>query len=131
MVKTGDTIDSWCGNCKLMLAHTIEALVGDKPARVHCNTCNAQHSYKANKPGESRSATKTPRKPRASKYEITLAGKDKSQAKRYSPKETYATGDLLDHPTFGYGVTSAVKDATKIEVIFEGGVKLLAHGRTA
>ena len=32
--KIGGTIDSWCGKCKLILAHTIEAMVGDKPARV-------------------------------------------------------------------------------------------------
>jgi hypothetical protein len=113
----------------MILAHTIEAMVGDKPARVHCNTCNSQHTYKANKPGDGAAARKTTRKPRATKYEISLAGKNVAQAKPYSPKETYAAGDVLDHPTFGVGVTSAVKDPTKIEVIFEGGVKLLAQGR--
>ena len=128
MLKPGDNIDSWCGTCKMMLAHTIEAMVGDKPARVHCNTCNAQHSYKATKPGEG-TARKSTRKPRATKYEISLAGKDVAQAKPYSPKDTYVAGDVLDHPTFGVGAISAVKDPTKIEVIFEGGVKLLAQGR--
>ena len=51
MLKPGGNVDSWCGKCKLILAHTIEALVGDKPARVHCNTCKAQHSYKPYEPG--------------------------------------------------------------------------------
>ena len=129
MLKPGDNVDSWCGTCKMILAHTIEAMVGDKPARVHCNTCSSQHTYKANKPGEVTAARKTTRKPRATKYEISLAGKNVAQAKPYSPKGTYAAGDVLDHPTFGVGVTSAVKDPTKIEVIFEGGVKLLAQGR--
>src|SRR5438876_4707928 len=51
MLKPGGNVDSWCGKCKLVLAHTIEAMVGDKPVRVHCNTCKSQHSYKPNPPG--------------------------------------------------------------------------------
>ena len=41
--KVGSDIDSWCGKCKRILAHTVEAMVGDKPARVNCNTCKSQH----------------------------------------------------------------------------------------
>jgi hypothetical protein len=129
MAKPGDNIDSWCGTCKMMLAHTIEAMVGEKPARVHCNTCNAQHNYRANKPGETTRKSTGTRKPRASQYEQQMAGKNVAQAKPYSPKDTYAAGDVLQHPTFGIGVASVVKDPTKVEVIFEGGVKLLAQGR--
>jgi len=129
MSKPGDTIDSWCGTCKMMLAHTIEAMVGNKPARVHCNTCNAQHGYKATKPGERAAGAKSPGKPRISSYQKLLNGKDMAQAKPYSSKDNYAAGDVLDHPSFGVGVTTAVKDGTKIEVAFEGGVKILVHGR--
>src|SRR6267142_1173040 len=58
MLKLGGNVDCWCGKCNMILAHTIEAMVKDKPARVHCNTCKAQHTYKPNKPGE------TSRRPR-------------------------------------------------------------------
>jgi hypothetical protein len=138
MLKPGDNIDSWCGTCKLMLAHTIEAMVGDKPARVHCNTCHTQHSYKAHKPGEgtgkrtsgNAGARRTSgTRPKVTHYQKALSGKDVSLAKRYSINENYAAGDLLDHPSFGVGVTTAVKEGAKIEVIFEGGVKILVHGR--
>ncbi len=125
MLKPGGTVDSWCGTCKLILAHTIEAMVGDKPARVHCNTCQAQHSYKPNKPGTSARSGK----PRPTKYQTLLNGKDMAHAKRYSTKDKYEPGDILDHPSFGVGVATAVKDGTKVEVTFEGGVKLLIHGR--
>jgi hypothetical protein len=141
MLKPGDNIDSWCGTCKLMLAHTIEAMVGQKPARVHCNTCNTQHSYKAHKPGEGtgKGTGKVTRgdgarrtstaKPRATHYQKALNGKDVTLAKRYSITENYALGDVLDHPSFGVGVTTAVREGAKIEVIFEAGVKILVHGR--
>jgi hypothetical protein len=135
--RPGGTIDSWCGKCKLLLAHTIEAMVGNKPARVHCNTCNAQHTYKAYKPGEAPGARKresvdgqAPPSPkvRASRYQ-SLLKKNPGTAKIYSIKDRYAPGDVLDHPSFGCGVATAVKDGTKIEVLFEAGSKVLVHGR--
>jgi hypothetical protein len=135
--KPGSNIDSWCGKCKLMLAHTIEAMVGDKPARVHCNTCKSQHSYRPNPPSagtrqtrqrEAGAASTTP-KTRGNRYQSLLRGKDTATAKAYSPKDKYEAGDVLDHPTFGRGIATAVKDSTKVEVLFEGGSKTLVHGR--
>jgi hypothetical protein len=128
MLKPGGTVDSWCGKCKLMLAHTIEAIVGKKPARVHCNTCQTQHGYKPNKPASSLTP-RQPGKPRANRYQTLLKGKDVGSAKAYSTKDSYMPGDVIQHPTFGSGVTTAVKDATKIEVLFEGGPKVLVHRR--
>jgi hypothetical protein len=58
-----------------------------------------------------------------------LKDKDTAVAKAYSPSDQYETGDVLEHPKFGRGVTTAVKDATKIEVLFESGSKTLIHGR--
>ena len=125
--RTGGTIDSWCGKCKMVLAHTIEAMVGDKPMRVHCNTCHSQHAYKASQPKTG--ARSQPGKGRPTRYKTLLEGSSTQVTKPYSPKDTYQQGDVLKHPNFGVGVTTAVKDATKIEVLFEGGLKLLVHGQ--
>ena len=137
--KPGGSIDSWCGKCKLILAHTIEAMVGDKPARVHCNTCKAQHGYKPYQPGAAPRLARQreagagpgpqPAKPRASRYQALLKGKDMAVAKSYSSKDRYLLGDVMDHPNFGFGVATAIKDGAKIEVLFEGGSKVLVHGR--
>ena len=136
MLKPGGNIDGWCGKCKLVLAHTIEAMAGDKPARVHCNTCKAQHNYRPYKPGEAppvleAGGTVKPRavKPRATRHQTLLKGKDMALARRYSQKDNYAPGDVLDHPSFGVGVAIALKDGTKVEVLFDNGSKLLVHGR--
>ena len=137
--KPGGSIDSWCGKCKLILAHTIEAMVGDKPARVHCNTCKAQHGYKPYQPGAAPRLARQreagaaqgaqPARPRASRYQALLKGKDMAVAKSYSSKDRYLLGDVMDHPSFGFGVATAIKDGAKIEVLFEGGSKVLVHGR--
>ena len=65
----------------------------------------------------------------SSRYQTLLNAKADAAAKTYSPSNKYEEGDVLDHPTFGRGVTTAIKDATKIEVLFENGSKTLVHGR--
>src|SRR5262245_24508728 len=127
--ERGGTIDSWCGKCKMILAHTIEALVGDKPVRVHCNTCNAVHTYKSSEPAKAATSGKAaaPGKARPSRYKTLIKGSDMAAAKIYSPKGKYEPGDVLQHPSFGIGVATAIKDGTKVEVLFEGGSKLLVH----
>src|SRR5262245_25574499 len=99
-LKPGGTIDSWCGKCKMVLAHTIEAMVGNKPARVHCNTCNSQHAYKASAPttriaragSREGDAAAEPRSPkvRMSRFQTLIKGKDMATAKSYSSKNTYS-----------------------------------------
>jgi hypothetical protein len=112
----------------MMLAHTIEAMVGEKPVRVQCNTCRAQHAYKASEPGKSSgNGTRTSRAP-GNRYKSLLKDSDSAPAKKYSPKDRYAPGDVLDHVSFGRGVTTAVKGENKIEVLFESGSKVLVHG---
>src|SRR5689334_23331463 len=131
--RPGGNIDSWCGKCKLILAHTIEAMVGDKPARVSCNTCRSQHSYKAHPPqksskqthkteGTSMPAIKSA-KSMASRYQSLVKAKETTVIKAYSPQSNYEQGDVLEHPTFGRGAVTSVKDGTKIEVLFETGMK--------
>lgn len=139
MLKPGDDVDSWCGACKLILAHTIEALVDDTPARVHCNTCKAQHNYRPHQPGKAPKTVRQrkgaasggpqTRKARANQYEKLLNGKDMSLAKRYSPTDSYALGDVVEHARFGFGLTTTIKAGNKIEVFFEDGVKTLVHER--
>jgi hypothetical protein len=124
----GGTIDAWCGKCKLLLAHTIEAMVGDKPQRVVCNTCRSQHGYKAQAPGTPRQSSRTGKRV-GNSYQSLLKAKEAEVARTYSPTSTYAQGDFLEHPTFGRGVATAVKDGAKIEVLFESGSKTLIHGR--
>jgi len=124
-IEPGGTIDSWCGKCKMILAHTIEAMVGNKPARVHCNTCGSQHAYKASEPGKPAATGKA----RPSRYKSVMKTADVAAAKPYSPKDKYEPGDVLQHPSFGVGVATAVKDGTKVEVLFESGSKLLVHSR--
>ena len=136
MSKVGGEVDSFCSRCELVLAHTVIAMVGSKPVKVKCNTCQAEHRYRpapgAAKEGGSVAARKAARPAREKKVEVSfeeLLAARKRPAVPYSVKRTFAVDDVLDHPTFGRGFVTGVR-ADKVEVTFRGDVKVLVHGRT-
>jgi len=136
MVKVGGEVDSLCGKCEMVLAHTVHAVVGGQPVKVECNTCHGVHRYRAPLGGARSAASGAARagKPKREKpvvvpFEALLAKRDQSTARRYSPKDTFAVDQVVDHPTFGRGFVSAVRDGGKIEVTFLSDVKVLVHGR--
>lgn len=125
----------------MMLAHTIIAMVGEKIARVQCNTCMGQHAHREGPPGSAaakkRSATGTVarRSTRATKaevetlpFEAIFEGADLSAAKKYSPATRFEAEDIVDHPTFGMGMVETARH-DKVDVIFKAGRKTLVHGR--
>ncbi|WP_375764696.1 hypothetical protein NR798_23505 [Archangium gephyra] len=142
--KVGGEVDAFCTRCRLTLAHTILAMVGTKIARVRCNTCNGDHAYRSapgttDKPSAAaRSSggtggTKAPRASRAEEkiiisFEEQLAGKDIANAPRYSPKDTYKPEQVIQHPTFGLGLVTAVR-GDKVDITFKSETKTLVHGR--
>jgi hypothetical protein len=117
----------------MVLAHTILALDGGKPARVECNTCHGQHNYRPSA-GESRASpsparkngTTAPSRVRLSFDEIMA--QRPAAARAYSPKVTFALDETVSHPTFGRGIVAAVR-ADKIDVTFRNGTKTLVHSR--
>jgi hypothetical protein len=135
----GKDVDSWCTRCKLILAHTIEAVVNGRITRVHCNTCRGQHAYRPVPPGEGASAAPagsraarpraTRKAPRISRYDELLRGRERSAARPYAISERFAESELIQHPAFGLGLVTAVKEANKIEVLFADGSRTLAHHR--
>ena len=136
MVKVGGEVDAVCGKCEMILAHTVHAVVSGTPVKVECNTCHGVHRYRS-PPGGAAPGRSGPAKPRAVRekpvtipFESLLAAKDQTTARRYLPKDTFAVDQVVDHPTFGRGFVSAVRDGGKIEVTFRSDVKILVHGRT-
>ncbi len=133
----GKDIDSWCTRCKMVLAHTVEAVVKGRITRVHCNTCGGQHAYRSHPPGggserrprQTRAAGARPAAKAVRDYASLLRGRDPSTARPYALTERFKDGDLIRHPTFGLGVVTLLKDANKIEVMFPDGSKTLIHRR--
>ena len=136
-LRTGGEIDAQCTRCRMVLAHTILALVANRPVRVQCNTCGGQHNFRSGTPepkserSESSSSPAKERAPRATSTRLSfddqLAQKG-SAARPYSPKTPFLVDEVVNHPTVGRGFVSAVR-ADKIDVTFRAGVKTLVHAR--
>jgi hypothetical protein len=134
MIKVGGEVDAFCTKCELTLAHTVHAVVAGKPVKVECNTCHAVHRYRGPAgSGAGRSGPRAERparaKPEVSSFDELLAGKRVSEARPYSAKSTYAVDEVVDHPIFGRGFVSAIRDAGKVEITFRSDVKILVQGR--
>ena len=147
--RVGGEIDAACGKCELNLAHTIIAMVGPKVVKVKCNTCGGEHNYRGVQPlvklqsfaapkratSSSSSSSKTTGVKRSTatvvlSWDEQFKGKDLTQAKKYSPRETFVVDDVVDHPTFGLGLVRAVRDG-KVEVAFKQEEKILVHAKPA
>ena len=136
--KTGGEVEAYCNKCKMTLAHTVLAMVDQKIARVQCNTCGSQHAYRgksapaprAKSSGISRTAAGAAVTPsrQTITFEQLLHGRDLAGARRYSPKDTYAKDEIVEHPTFGHGIVTQVRN-DKVEVFFKTFEKTLVHGR--
>jgi hypothetical protein len=135
-VKVGHNIDAWCTKCKLVLAHTVEAIALGVIKRVHCNTCFGKHQYKASQPGTKVKPLSAGRvvKPKktlslASDFSKATSGKDFSRAILYNTTRQFAKGELINHSKFGFGIVVGSRDAQKMEVLFPEGAKILVHAR--
>ena len=133
----GKDVDSYCGKCKMALAHVIIAMKETKIARVQCKTCHGVHAYrgdpslKAVKAGTRRKIKSKLSKPQvtADQFEIVMHNRDISRARQYRITETFTDTDVIDHKRFGLGAVLRCLQDSKIEVLFREGTKLLVHSR--
>jgi hypothetical protein len=135
MIKVGGEVDALCSKCELTLAHTVIAMVGDRPAKVKCNTCKGEHKYRppagAASPATSVAKRKAARPPREKKVVVTfeeLLASHKRPPVPYSVRRRFVVDDVVDHPTFGVGFVHAVR-IDKIDVTFRAEPRVLIHGR--
>jgi len=138
MLKVGGEVDAFCTRCELKLAHTIHALVSGRPVKVECNTCHALHRFRDPLPGGgasgrtagARAARPARERPAVVPFDELLAAKKARAAQPYSPKKRFGVDDVIDHPIFGLGFVSGVRDGDKVEITFRSDVKILVHGRS-
>lgn len=140
-IAPGDITEAHCTKCRKPMNHTIVALVGDRIARVQCNTCGGIHNYRSTaapaKATAKTAAVKTPAAPRAARppsagalektraeWEKAVTAVPRENAKRYEMTGRYKAGELLNHPSFGFGIVQKVMP-NKVEVFFVDGIKLL------
>lgn len=117
-------------------------MIGEKIARVECNTCHGTHNYHPEKPVKEPAAakevatkTRAPRKAKVDPLQVARAEWEALQpemnpekALPYDMNRPYRLKNLLLHPVFGLGVVQRVLPPNKIDVLFQEGVKRLRCG---
>jgi hypothetical protein len=132
--SAGKEVLSYCGKCKLSLAHIIVSMKDENTlGKVTCKTCNATHMYKdpASKTKKVRAKKAATGRTRAKSVPINelwteAIGKASGKARNYGIREVFAVNDMIDHKKFGPGIVQAIIDG-KIEVLFQHEIKTLVH----
>lgn len=143
-LKAGSEVDAWCTKCRLDLNHRIVALVQGRPKRVVCLTCGSQHNYRAPKgqqqpasrrtvKSSARTSVRSPSRAssaeqqRLKSWEEQVAGRREQDFRPYSMDAHFSEGELIMHKKFGQGYIQGVLEDGKVQVMFQGGARTLAH----
>ena len=123
--RLGDDVQAYCGRCKEERMHQVIALHSDnRIEQVTCNYCRTSHRYRdpeAKTVTKPRGTTGT----RAARANKNIPPSDRP-ARPYSPRETFAAGDGVAHPTFGQGTVVEARQG-KIDVRFGKEMRTLLH----
>jgi hypothetical protein len=140
----GENIDAYCLKCKLMLAHVIMFKVEGDISKVKCNTCGAQHKYRAKMPAPKKSAVSRPptlketiaKRAAAAKVDANNAPMQwdirnrsmdhAASVKDYSIHNQYRAKDVVNHHVFGLGFVERIVSDKSMDVLFSDAVKLMA-----
>jgi hypothetical protein len=57
--KLGDTIDDYCGRCRLLMNHNVVSMVESEVRKVRCQTCGNEHNYRQGKGGKKKDTVKS------------------------------------------------------------------------
>ena len=144
--SVGDETDSICPRCDDETIHRVVAMKDKKIHLVICRRCNSQHRYRPSLatitkkvPLPSERQAKVLKKVgsvRTSRPQVSLnewqALKEIAGDKEplpYDPTASYREKQTVSHRIFGLGFVRKVIDQSKIEVVFEHEVKILAMSR--
>jgi hypothetical protein len=129
-MRVGADIQSTCRKCGDVW-HLVIAISEGQIAKVECKDCGARHRYRpvGSKSIGARRASTMRRRP-ASKNPSRIVAADMSRPRRsFQTSDAYEVGDRIIHSSFGEGVVQQRIGATKVEVLFEAGLKTMIHDR--
>jgi hypothetical protein len=128
-ISAGQSVESYCGKCKVNRDHTIMAMDGNAIAKVRCKTCGSIHKfrdpavpYKPRKAG-----SKTIAQEQATTALIWEAGLAEARGKErdYDMAASYRVGEVVNHRTFGKGLVLKIH-INKCQMLFKDQERLMA-----
>ncbi len=131
--SAGNSIESYCGKCKVNRDHTVMTTDGEAAARVRCKTCGSVHKFRA--PGATykvrRAGTKTVAQEQAAAaivWETGLAAA-KGKEREYDMSAAYRVGEIVNHRTFGKGIVLKIQ-LNRCNMLFKDAERLMASANS-
>ncbi|MBN1466971.1 hypothetical protein JXA02_14550 [candidate division KSB1 bacterium] len=136
-IEVGDEIEALCGTCKDATVHVVEVIKEGKITKVMCKSCLNSHKFRAPMSTAEKKAKKKTAAPKTSskskeqrKWSRVMAKADAENPQDYAMTATYEENDVIHHEKFGVGVVAEIVDPTKMNVVFEDGVKTMVQNRS-
>jgi hypothetical protein len=114
-----------------MKSHVIKSMSPEeRPARVVCDVCNGEHNYRPSPPQSRRSSAG--KKPTAKrKIGVVLSEAQKGTARPYELDGVFREGEVIHHPTFGFGAVTEIRSDQRMMVEFDTSEKQLVFNMNA
>ena len=141
MSRIGKDIDAVCTKCKMLLNHIIVSELDGSVNKVQCRTCGSLHKYrdgstKAVKVKKEQPArlikAKSPTRAEVALLESRRLWQMRKEAMPadatiidYHPDGDYKARKIVQHAKFGLGFVEHVISKTRIEILFQDGLKLM------
>lgn len=128
--KLMDEIIAYCTKCKLELNHRVILVAKDKPKKVLCLTCKAEHAYRKSAPAKTGEGK--PRKSRANTAKVDQEAdwrakldKGSKSTKPYGMDKAFSLDDHVEHQLFGVGLVVNLIPPGKVNIFFQDGLKMM------
>ncbi len=125
--EIGKELSAHCNKCKAEMIHVITKIKDGAINKIFCKGCNGTHSYRnAVAPGAAKK-TRSTRGRRSKNWHSLMSEVTQDEVVDYNIRKDLSNVRAIQHKTFGLGYITKVMDVTKVEVVFEGEVKILVH----
>ncbi len=126
-LKLLDEVIHYCTRCKLDLNHRVIRVDDGVPKRVLCLTCQSDRVYRPKGTPARRSAAgraASAREALEAQWREKLHGYA-ANAKPYSMEVPFKLDEILNHKTFGLGLSTEFVPPDKMKIFFEDGMRLM------
>jgi hypothetical protein len=139
VLTVGGAISSLCTKCRMATRHVVVSVVAGRAGKVQCSACQGVHNYRdpsgGGAPGRrgtggsgrgsgAGSLARTPEED----WLAHMKGRDPREAILYGGGGRVQPGDLVEHPSLGFGLVRKVIPPNRAEIQFRDGLRLLRWG---
>ncbi len=132
-ISAGESVESYCGKCKVNREHTIMTMNGESIARVRCKTCGSVHKFRDEAVLQKvrKAAAKTIAQEQATAailWETGLAAA-RGKEREYDMAASYRVGEVVNHHTFGKGIVLKIY-VNRCQMLFKDKERLMVSANS-